>query len=235
MRPTLCYLTVNTLNNAQGSWLLDVSPSFSPSAILHGVDLEGRLFPKERPQNISFSIGSVTSLPSDWSNKFDIVHQRLLLTALRESEWKAAISEMHRVLRPGGWIQLGEVGTWHSGPVTQRHRGLLYALFKSRELLLDVHESLPELLKAADFRNITVERRSMPLGKWAGQEGVDVRDNYIEAFRGVKTPILMAGGFGFVGSEAELDSLLDDLWREWDETEGSEVFFYIMFAQKADV
>lgn len=73
----------------------------------------------------------------------------------------------------------------------------------------------------------------MPLGKWAGQKGIDARDNFMGVFRGMKTPILKSGGLGFVKSEAELDKLLDDLENEWDGTEGAEISFYIVTAQKA--
>lgn len=129
------------------TWLVDAAKELSPSAILHGVDIEQKMFNVNRPPNISLSVNSITNLPLEWTGRFDFVHQRLLLTALRKDEWVAAISNMHRTLRQGGWIQLGEVGEWHSGPVTANHRRLVHALFAARQLVLDVSKDLPKLVK----------------------------------------------------------------------------------------
>jgi hypothetical protein len=54
-------------------------------------------------------------------------------------------------------------------------------------------------------------------------------------FRGIKTPILEAGGFGYVTSEAEYDDLLCGLEREWDEIPGTEKEFVIFVARKPEV
>ena len=76
------------------------------------VDIEPRLFPTSHPKNIEFRVESVTQLPSDWSNSFSLVHQRLLLAALQIPEWPTALGEIYRVLRPGGWVQLAESSGW---------------------------------------------------------------------------------------------------------------------------
>lgn len=139
---------------------------------------------------------------------------------------------MHRAIRPGGWVQLGEVGAWHAGPVTEKHLELLRALFASRQLVLDVGGDLPKMLEEGGFKNVAVETRSIPLGSWAGQMGCQGRDNFMEVFRGMKTPILRSGGLGFVSSEKEYDALMDSLEAEWDVTEGAEFDFHIMYGQK---
>lgn len=201
--------------------------------MLHGIDIERKLFPSDRPANISFSLNSITNLPADWTGRFDFVHQRLLLAALRKEEWVTAIANMHKILRPGGWIQLGEVGDWHGGPVTDKHRKLVQALFVSRQLVLDVSKDLPKLVKeVGGFANIFIETRSLPLGSWAGPRGCQARDNFIGVFRGMKTPILRSGGFGFVDSEAEFDALIDSLEKEWDATEGAAIAYHVICAQK---
>ena len=38
------------------------------------------------------------------------MHQRLLVLAFTSVDWKKALSEIFRVLLPGGWVQLGEHG-----------------------------------------------------------------------------------------------------------------------------
>ncbi|KLO06309.1 hypothetical protein SCHPADRAFT_895563 [Schizopora paradoxa] len=214
------------------SWTLDASKQLSPSAILHGIDIERKLFPSIRPDNVSFSINSITSLPTEWTERFDFVHQRLLVAALRRDEWVTAISNMHRAIRPGGWVQLGEVGTWHAGPVTAKHIKLVQTLFESRQLVLGVSKDLPKMLEEGGFKNVSIESRSIPIGSWAGPKGCQARDNFIEVFRGMKTPMLRLGGLGFVSSEKDFDALVDNLEAEWDATEGSEFDFHIIYGQK---
>lgn len=215
--------------------MLELSESASPSSILRGIDIENRLFPHFPPANMSFSINSVTRLPQEWTNRFDLVNQRLLVAALQETEWHVAVKEIFRVLRPGGWAQLGEVGFWHAGEVNARLYDLVHALFVSRGLLLDCGQLIPVLLEEAGFVNITVEKRTIPLGSWAGQQGCDGRDNFINVFKGMKTPILRSGGLGFVDSEASFDKLIDETEDEWNRTEGAEIDFYIFIAQKPEI
>ncbi|THG96862.1 hypothetical protein EW026_g5044 [Hermanssonia centrifuga] len=132
----------------------------------------------------------------------------------------------------GGWVQIGEVGPWTAGSVTATHKSLVEALFEFKGLHLDCLKFIAELLREAGFIAIYEEERSIPLGKWGGQDGIDGRDNFIGVFRGMKTPILNAGGLGFVQTEGEFDSLLDAVEQEWDETSGAEIKFSVIYATK---
>ncbi|KAI5117084.1 hypothetical protein M0805_009488 [Coniferiporia weirii] len=214
-------------------WLLDACSRLSSTAILHGIDIESRLFPPSYPPNISFSIASVTALPEEWTNKFDFVHQRLLMAALKRNEWPVALKQIFRVLSPGGWVQLGEFGEWRAGPINKKHAVMHRALFDSRNLCLDIYADLPRLLEEAGFTNIKVEKRTIPLGARGGQQGIDSRDNLISVFRAMKTPILRSGGLGFVSTEKDFDQLLDSLEKEWDETEGAGIDAHIIYAQRS--
>ncbi|KAG7441924.1 S-adenosyl-L-methionine-dependent methyltransferase [Guyanagaster necrorhizus] len=215
-----------------GVWLTDLSLRISPSSILHGIDIEGRLFPSGPAGIVSFSINSVTNLPPEWSGRFDLVHQRLLLAALTNVEWPKAVEEMFKALRPGGWIQLGEAGPWHAGENNAKLVELIRTLFVSRGLLLDIANDLPNLLKEAGFINIVIQAQDIPLGAWAGEEGCEGRDNFMGVFRGMKTPILRSGGLGIVDSEAALDKIYDAAEQEWNEHHGATLTFYIAYAQK---
>lgn len=42
--------------------------------------------------------------------QFDYVHQRLLVAAIPAANWPEVIHELVRVTRPGGWVELLEVG-----------------------------------------------------------------------------------------------------------------------------
>ncbi|KAH9934326.1 uncharacterized protein B0H18DRAFT_1082848 [Fomitopsis serialis] len=220
-----------------GTWLLDVLSIIPAAAVVHAIDIESRLFPVDDSRivsrgNVEFLTTTITKLPAEWSGIFTLIHQRLLVAALRAEEWKMAINEMMRTLVPGGWVQLGEVGSWKAGPTTEKHIALVQTLFKAKGLVLDCARYIPDMLRDLGFVHVSVEERTIPLGSWAGDVGVGARNNFIGVFRGMKTPILNAGGLGVVDSEAEFDSLLDGVEMEWNETVGAEIRFYVFSAQK---
>lgn len=155
-----------------GIWLLELAPQLPPTVRLHGVDIITRLFPTTYPSNIKFSVEDVTRLPSSWSNSFTLVHQRLLLAALRKVEWPIAISEMYRVTSPGGWIQLCETGSWRAGPFTARFQSLMRTLLDSKGLFMDCYKAMPLMLRNAGFVDVRVEVIQLSL---CGAEGSDDR------------------------------------------------------------
>lgn len=174
-------------------------------------------------------------LPDAWEKSFDVVHQRLLISALRSSEWPTAIRELFRVLKPGGWVQLGELGDW---PVPSpenaiaKHKHAHMEFYKLRGFDLGIAKKLPELLRVTGFVNVTSEVLRIPLGKKWGRVGVDGAHNQADVFRSLKGQIVSAGGFGVVKSEEDYDELMDGVEREWDEIEGYAIEFHIIYAQR---
>ncbi|PBK70773.1 S-adenosyl-L-methionine-dependent methyltransferase [Armillaria solidipes] len=212
-----------------GIWLLELAPQLPPTVRLHGVDIITRLFPTTYPSNIKFSVEDVTRLPSSWSNSFTLVHQRLLLAALRKVEWPIAISEMYRVISPGGWIQLCETGSWRAGPFTARFQSLMRTLLDSKGLFMDCYKAMPLMLRNAGFVDVRVEVIQLSL---CGAEGSDDRKNMCNVFRGMKTPILNVGGFGFVSSEAEFDALVNGVEDEMEKTASAQKEYFLFCARK---
>src|ERR1700761_2344905 len=123
-----------------GLWVLDLATSVDSSTQMIGVDIETRLFPASPPKNIQFRVESVTNLPAEWSNTFSLVHQRLLVVALQVPQWPTALSEIYRVLRPGGWVQIAESTPWHDDieypawPCLAKLAALYRAVARSRNL-----------------------------------------------------------------------------------------------------
>ena len=78
---------------------------------LIGVDVSPNNFPDAAnlPKNIHLSLASATNLPKEWSNKFELVNQCFMLSALLAAEWPQVVSEIFRVLKPGGRVQLCEL------------------------------------------------------------------------------------------------------------------------------
>ncbi|KAH9934276.1 uncharacterized protein B0H18DRAFT_870049 [Fomitopsis serialis] len=220
-----------------GTWLLDVMNVVPGTTVLHGLDIEPGLFPQEDNAvvsrgNVQFHVGSITALPGDWNNKFKLINQRLLIGALRKAEWERALSEMFRVVVPGGWVQFGEIVGYKAGPDTARFSALAKAVGVAKDLLADCAARLPDMLRQAGFSQVSVEEKQIPMGSRGGQLAVDARNNWIASFRGMKTPILKAGGFGYVSSEADFDAMVDRMEKEMQDSADAEMKYTVVYAQK---
>jgi hypothetical protein len=180
-----------------------------------------------------FETHSVTNLPAEWSNRFTVVHQRLLIAALRRHEWEKTIQEMYRVLKPGGWVQLFEMKIWTSGPALAKQLELMYRYSDARGTMWrDITQAIPVFLGRSGFINIHEDVRRTPLGVWAGQDGVDGNSNLLGIMEGIKSHILDGGGFGIVETESEYDELTEQVLKELDNTPGSGTDWSMFWAQK---
>ncbi|KAJ6502246.1 S-adenosyl-L-methionine-dependent methyltransferase [Mycena sanguinolenta] len=221
-----------------GFWLMDLAASVDSSVPMIGVDIEPRLFPASAPKNIEFRVESVTNLPSEWNDTFSFIHQRLLIWALQVPQWPQAIQEIFRVLRPGGWVQLAESAPWREGeyadkPYTAKMIAIYRSVAKARNLHADCTDDIPKMLEEAGFVDIQSESQIQVIGKWGGETGEAFARNHSEAVRGMMTPVLEAGGFGHVTSEAEYEELIGGVEKEWDEIHGSmRKDFIITWARK---
>ncbi|KAJ5619660.1 hypothetical protein N7510_003644 [Penicillium lagena] len=105
-------LSVADIATGTGIWLKDVSQMLEASQAqryYHGFDISPEQFPKE-PGGIAFSVHDITKpFPKEHWNRYDLVHVRLLVVALEESEYRAAVSNVHAILKPGGFLQWEEI------------------------------------------------------------------------------------------------------------------------------
>ena len=199
--------------------MLDFAQSY-PATSIYGIDIQPRLFPRNLPPNVSISVCSVTKLPLDWAETFDFIHQRLLCLALTTLEWKAARSEMFRVLKPGGWIQLEEVlvDFPNSGPVTKRLGAAIHQVAQRRGVMSRCAESLPSLLSEAGFVKVASTKRDIVFGGRDGEPSQGATSTVREFLRCLKEPVTKAG---LVSSSEEYDKLLQDAENEWRNVSGS--------------
>lgn len=215
-----------------GFWMLDFAVTVPKSVTLHGIDRSSRHFPKQHPENVSFSTCAATALPFSWQDYFDFVHQRFLSLSLTLYEWKAAVAEVHRVLKPGAWVQIGEVyPAFPSGEYGSKQKALFYAMSQSRGLDLDIPLHLSEHLSSIGFVNVSVEENVGECGSEHGSHGNGNKGRMLAVTKSMKSEVIRAGGFGIVNSKKEFDELVKGLEKEYDQGE-SRIRFFTCIAQK---
>ena len=217
------------------TWLTDCRSLLPESVQFYGIDIESKLFPAyaSTPPNTHFSVGSATSLPSYWTSKFSLVNQRLLILALTTSEWQKVISEIYRVLEPGGYAQFIEIDSkWYSGPKTAAHVAFLSTFLDAKGLDLHCCEHISRWMTAVGFVGVRSKEVTVKIGTWAGPIGEEARDASIGALRGMKGPVMKAGGMGYVTSPEEFDAKVDAVAEEWDRTVGSHRKLKVFYGMK---
>ncbi|HEY4385440.1 MAG TPA: class I SAM-dependent methyltransferase, partial [Ktedonobacteraceae bacterium] len=101
--------------------------------------------------------------------QFDYVHQRLLVAALPATHWPTVIHELVRVTRPGGWIELLEIGVTiqHAGPETTYLLNWMGERSRERGFDMGLLSRLGEMLAREGLETIERHDIPVPLGEWA--------------------------------------------------------------------
>lgn len=97
-------------------FLLRVHPVY-PSASLEGFDISSTLFPPQEtlPPNASLAVLDIKQpFPKEMHGKYDLVHARMLITAMLPEEWGPVVRNLVTLLKPGGFIQWEECDFLHA-------------------------------------------------------------------------------------------------------------------------
>ncbi|KAJ4475523.1 hypothetical protein J3R30DRAFT_3405800 [Lentinula aciculospora] len=209
------------------------------------IDISSTQFPSTHPPGMHFSVNSIVDLPNpEWSDTFSYAHQRLLVTAMNDSLWRSAVSELYRVLKPGGWVELleaeaQELTTWSVGPNSAKVAVLVKALLGANGVIGNLPVYLPQLLKEAGFVDVSCEERRLSVGgeacpdahKIAHVKGYD-SEMWRNLWLGVKGPMGESGGFGVIKTAEEYEELLRAAEGEWRTSKEAYTIFYAILARK---
>ncbi|RMZ89359.1 hypothetical protein DV736_g3411, partial [Chaetothyriales sp. CBS 134916] len=92
-------------------WAIEVADR-APDASIQALDITPHLASSNRPSNLQLQIGNLNEKTPFADETFDFVHSRFIAGGLGWFRWPSYLSEMYRVLRVGGWIQVIE---WEFG------------------------------------------------------------------------------------------------------------------------
>ncbi|KIK52161.1 hypothetical protein GYMLUDRAFT_50042 [Collybiopsis luxurians FD-317 M1] len=221
-----------------GIWALEFLEENEKKGItldMECVDISDKQFTQKHPSNIHFSLHSVTDLPAEWNSRFSYVHQRLLVTSIDRSVWPKVISELFRVLSPGGWIEIAEVQLksyqLDVGPFSKKMQSLVLTMMADKGYSLDVAAYIPSLLEGAGFVDVQSEGRQGCIGQ-SGEKGFPIEERG-SFFRALKRTIMNAGGYGIVRTEQEYEELVRGSELEWiTHSDEAYVYIYTFYARK---
>ena len=156
-----------------GIYCLELADQYA-FAEIHGVDISP-IQPKYLPGNCTFYVADVMEGLWFQDEKFDFIHSRDIHSGIPGNRWDEYLSEIFRLLKPGGWLQLIEMDPWPScddGTLSQDSAWITYLLAMKEMLdqsgvkVFGLGRELARLVEEAGFMNITEITLKVPLGKW---------------------------------------------------------------------
>ena len=224
------------VGSGSGRWTQEMALAF-PHANVVGLDLlpppaDGAAddaVASSRPPNYVFVTGNVLERVPFADASFDYTHQRLLFAAIPRPRWPQVASELARVTRPHGWVELveGSVGSRATSPAEQRFTQWALAVTARRDIDLQIGAHLPAFLRDAGLTNVTVRELSIPIGAHGGRLGRMMQADVLAVIQGLRGPILATG----IADAATFDATINQWLAEVDQYRSSWLI-YVAIGQR---
>ncbi|CAP70369.1 uncharacterized protein PODANS_3_4520, partial [Podospora anserina S mat+] len=147
-----------------------------------GLDIYPYPVPEDIPDNVDFQVDDLNSPSTFPSNHFDLVNSRLMSGGIHVDRWTNYLSDIYRVLRPGGWCQMVEIyynAQSDNGTLTANHALQVWSqsYLQSIQHYKDprVALRLQTLMTQAGFVEVESRLITLPLSGWSN----DPRDRDI--------------------------------------------------------
>ncbi|RUS17226.1 S-adenosyl-L-methionine-dependent methyltransferase [Endogone sp. FLAS-F59071] len=196
----MVFVPIAHLTCGTGTWSLEMAKEF-PKSQFTAIDIiecyDTAL--NMAPPNLTFSVADIRTLPFP-NNTFDYVFQGLAMGSFRIHEWPGVISELVRVTKPGGWVELFETekAPKNTGPVT------LAEMMEMRDININYLFEKEDALQVAGLKDVQRIIRSMPIG-WGPEKSTEGTVKGVIGFiQAVKPQMVLALGLG----EDEYDEMV---------------------------
>ncbi|KAG0173175.1 hypothetical protein DFQ28_010848 [Apophysomyces sp. BC1034] len=173
----------------QRLWQDDCQPGYLPKIVIRRPGDEDH----SNDSNIIFEVGNILDGLPFPDNTFTLVHMRQMVLSLTLPQWKQVLSELARVTKPGGYIQLVEadieIVMTEQPAVVQK----TIEAFRRRGLKPEIASRLDELLQCVGFEEVNSKYVSMPIGDWGLELGSLWQHNVEELIKSLQpqlSPIL---------------------------------------------
>ncbi|GBB92128.1 hypothetical protein RclHR1_01970010 [Rhizophagus clarus] len=160
-----------------GTWLLDLASKYE-SSYFFGLDIKP-VYPNEiKPENLEFYEADMfNGLPFP-DNEFDFVHQETMSFIVKADQWNYVISELIRVTKPGGFIEIVEfISAKDNGTVLTNmykthfdlclQRGVDMSLIPNLDTMIELHQNITQVHR---------DERTFIIGPNGGKAGLVIQD-----------------------------------------------------------
>ncbi len=214
-----------------GRWATEMAHAYPQSNVI-GVDLiapqSDQQAPELRPANYVFTEGNVIKGLAFADQSFDFVHMRLLYSAIPATAWPGVVSELVRVTRPGGWVEMVEAGSVeHRGPAVDAMNTWVVEACQRRGLDMTAGKRIGDMLQQAGITEVQFHELALPVGNYGGRLGTMLETDIVAILKAVK-PLV-------VGQEIATSTDFDNLLVAWQEEVGQRQMlfpFYLAFGQR---
>ncbi len=188
-----------------GRWAIEMAQLF-PAAQVVGIDVVASPIDstthEQLPANYTFQAGNILEGLALPDASFDFVHQRYMIGAIPIERWPTTVSELARLTRPSGWVELVEAGVSRGGGTALEAVDKWVAtVLARRNLNIHLGAFLGDFLKRAGLQDVTVRDVPLPLGQYGGRIGTMVETDYFGAVTAMRAPVVALG----IASENDYD------------------------------
>ncbi|KAG1168255.1 hypothetical protein G6F70_009179 [Rhizopus microsporus] len=103
------------VGTGNGIWALEMAAEYCQAKVI-GLDIRPPTEQQGKPKNLTYKEADIMQTWPIESNSVDFVFQRNMGQVILKDQWPHVLSEMYRVLKPGGVIELVEADLWHHNP-----------------------------------------------------------------------------------------------------------------------
>ncbi|KAI8985993.1 S-adenosyl-L-methionine-dependent methyltransferase [Pilobolus umbonatus] len=212
------------------AWTFDMAKDY-PNSQFTGVDISFVASDTARPDNVDFRNANITKGIPFEDNSVDYYNQRLLVAGLNEEDMKAALKNAYRILKPGRYVEMGEVligDVENKGPKTSIINTMMIAVIKKKGLNPDIGLLIGDLLKEVGFENVFFEKRPVPIGH-TNKAGELWWDDYVELCRILRPVVAMTNP---IYEDPEIyEEFIKSVEGECDENK-TNLYYCMAYAQK---
>ncbi len=213
--------TILDVGTGTGIWPAEMSALF-PQAHILGIDVALSSLPHPLPPTCLFTQANILQGLPFPDQQFTFTHQRLLVAAIPTAHWPKVVRELVRVTRPGGWVELLEIGDTiqNAGPATKRLLTWMTDISKGLGFEMDILHHLGDLLKQSGCQDIESQDIPVPLGVWAGATGQMMKTDVLHGYTALKDSYCPRSG-----TPPEIfDVMVQAAANEWEQNHASYVF-----------
>ncbi|KAK8868636.1 S-adenosyl-L-methionine-dependent methyltransferase [Apiospora arundinis] len=161
------------------NWAVEVARR-EPQSQVYGVDVSTEMMPMYGyyPVNLHLEQADLNEGLAYHDNTFDLVHSRLVAGGIDAEKWPEYIRDLHRVLVPGGWVQMVEI--YFNAQSDGGHLSDNHALSHWSRHYLSAMESagkdpraglkLDHWMREAGFTRMEMREITLPMCGWSHNE-----------------------------------------------------------------